>query len=79
MTYSKAIEIRILSLCDQRDFTISHLARLSNLRQSTIEDILLGNTKNPTLKTLHKISRGFQMTVAEFLDFPEMKEEEFED
>ena len=36
-------------------------------------------TKNPKLKTLRKIAMGFNMTVSELLDFPEMNEMEFED
>ncbi len=38
-----------------------------------------GENKNPKLKTLRKIAMGFDMTVAELLDFPEMNELEFED
>ena len=38
-----------------------------------------GKTKNPKLKTLHKLAIGLDMTVSELLDFPEMNEMEFED
>jgi len=36
-------------------------------------------TKNPGLKTLHKLAVGLDMTVSELLDFPEMNEAVFED
>ena len=38
-----------------------------------------GKTKNPKLKTLHKLAIGLNMTVSELLDFPEMNEVAFED
>ena len=38
-----------------------------------------GLTKNPRIKTLHKIAIAFNMTLAEFLDFPELNAYSFED
>lgn len=38
-----------------------------------------GKTKNPKLKTLHKLAIGFNITVSELLDFPEMNDTIFED
>jgi len=38
-----------------------------------------GKTKNPKLKTLHKLAIGLGMTVSELLDFPEMNETAFDD
>ena len=64
MTYSDAIIKRLTDLCVERGITTNKLATLS---------------KNPKLKTLRKIAMGFNMTVSELLDFPEMNEMEFED
>jgi len=44
-----------------------------------VENIMSGKTKNPKLKTLHKLALGLGMTVYELLDFPEMNETIFED
>lgn len=38
-----------------------------------------GKTKNPKLKTLHKLAIGLDMTVSELLDFSEMNELAFDD
>lgn len=38
-----------------------------------------GKTKNPKLKTLHKLAVGLEMTVSELLDFPEMNFTAFDD
>lgn len=78
MTYSEAIAKRISQICKDNKITINKLATLSGLRQSTLENIVKGNTKNPTLRTLHRIAVGLNMTVAELLDFEIMNEAVFE-
>lgn len=55
------------------------LAKMSNMRQSTIDNIMHGNSKNPGIQTLHKIALTFNMTVAEFLSFPELDAYSFDD
>ncbi len=79
MTYSDVIIIRLRDLCIEKNITVNKLATLSGITQSTIENIMSGKTKNPKLKTLHKIAVGLNMTVSELLDFPEMDETIFED
>ena len=79
MTYSQAITKRILSLCRERNITINKLATLSGMKQSTIDNIIKGNTKSPGLRTLHRISQGFGITLSSLLDFPEINEMRFED
>ncbi len=79
MTYSDVIILRLTKLCSEQNITINKLATLSGITQSTVENIMSGKTKNPKLKTLHKLSIGLGMTVSELLDFPEMNETIFED
>ena len=79
MTYSDAIIKRLTELCNERNITINKLATLSGITQSTVENLMKGKTKNPKLKTLHKLAIGLNMTVSELLDFPEMNETIFED
>ena len=63
---------RIRQLCKKRKITINKLATLAGLKQSTIDNILRGKSKNPKVRTLHKIANVFGMTLSEFLDFPEL-------
>lgn len=79
MTYSDVIIKRLIDLCNEREITINKLSTLSGITQSTVENIISGKTKNPKLKTLHKLAVGLDMTVSELLDFPEMNETIFED
>jgi len=79
MTYSDVIIRRLTDLCSERNITINRLATLSGITQSTVDNLMKGKTKNPKLKTLHKLAIGLNMTVSELLDFPEMNETIFED
>lgn len=79
MTYSDVIIIRLSQLCKEKNITTNKLATLSGITQSTVENIMSGKTRNPKLKTLHKLSIGLGITVSELLDFPEMNETIFDD
>lgn len=79
MGYSEVFANRIRQLCRQHNITINRLATMSGLKQSTIDNILRGVSKNPQIKTLHKIAITFNMTVSEFLDFPELNDYQPED
>ena len=79
MTYSDVIILRLTKLCQEQGITINKLATLSGITQSTVENIISGKTKNPKLKTLHKLAIGLGMTVSELLYFPEMNDTIFED
>lgn len=79
MDYSDIYVKRIRTLCKQRGFAINKLAKMSDVNQSTLDNIVRGVTKNPSVKTLHKIAIAFNMTLAEFLDFDELNDYSFED
>ncbi|MDO5378448.1 MAG: helix-turn-helix transcriptional regulator [Clostridia bacterium] len=78
-TYSMIILNRIRSLCEQRGITINGLAEMSGVRQSTIHNLVSGASKNPQIRTLHKIAIAFNTMIAEFLDYPELNNYSFED
>lgn len=78
MEYSDLYVYRIRSLCRQRGISINKLAAMSNVKQSTLDNIVRGLTKNPRVMTLHKLALAFNMTLAEFLDFPALNEYEFD-
>lgn len=79
MTYSDAIIKRLNELCVEQNITVNRLASLSGITQSTVDNLMRGKTKNPKLKTLHKLAIGLGMTVSDLLNFPEMNETVFED
>ena len=77
--YSELYVKRIRFLCQQRGISINKLATMSDVKQSTLDNIVRGLTKNPRVKTLHKIAIAFNMTLSEFLDFDELNAYSFED
>ena len=79
MDYSEIYIKRIRQLCKERGIAINKLASMSDVKQSTLDNIVRGLTKNPRIKTLHKIALAFNKTVAEFLDFQELNDYSFED
>ena len=79
MDYSELYVRRIRELCRQRGLTVNKLAVMSGVKQSTLDNIMRGLTKNPRIKTLHKLAVAFCMTLPEFLDFPELNAYTFEE
>ena len=79
MDYSEVYVKRIRSLCKERGIAINKLATMSDVKQSTLDNIVRGLTKNPRVKTLHKVALAFNMTLAEFLDFDELNDYAFDD
>jgi len=79
MDYSELYVQRIRSLCDKRGISINALAKMAGMKQSTLDNIVRGITKSPGVKTIHKIALAFGMTLAEFLDFPELNDYSFEE
>lgn len=79
MEYSDIYVKRIRRLCKERGIAINKLAVMSDVKQSTLDNIVRGLTKNPRVKTLHKIALAFNMTLAEFLDFDELNDYSFDE
>ena len=79
MDYSSLYVSRIRNLCRQRGISINKLAVMSDVKQSTLDNIVRGLTKNPRVMTLHKLALAFNRTLADFLDFPELNDYSFDD
>ena len=79
MIYSDIYAKRIRELCEKRNITINKLATLAGLKQSTIDNIIRGTSKNTKVRTLHKIANVFGMTLSEFLDFSELNNYSIDD
>lgn len=79
MEYSEIYVKRIRQLCKERKISINMLSKMSDVKQSTLDNIVRGNTKCPRVDTLHKIALTFNMTLSEFLDFKELNDYSFED
>lgn len=79
MSYNELFALRIKQLCRDKGITINRLATLSGLRQSTIDNIIRGTSRNPKVRTLHQIAVTLGMTLSEFLNFDELNEYPIDD
>ncbi|MBP3435049.1 MAG: helix-turn-helix transcriptional regulator [Clostridia bacterium] len=79
MEYSGIYVKRIRELCKKRGISINKLANMSDVKQSTLDNIMQGITKNPGVKTIHKLAIAFNMTFSEFTNFEELNDYSFDD
>ena len=79
MEYSSLYVRRIRELCRQRGITINKLATMSGIKQSTLDNIVRGLTKNPRVMTLHRIALAFNRSLADFLDLKDLNDYAFDE
>lgn len=68
MTLKKAISQRILQLCEENNITINKLSTLAGITQSTLNDVVHGKSKNPTVRTIYHICFGLGIEIKDFFD-----------
>ncbi|MFY9177101.1 MAG: helix-turn-helix transcriptional regulator [Caldicoprobacterales bacterium] len=68
MTIKEAISKRILQLCDENNITINRLANLAGLTQSTLNDVVHGKSRNPTIKTIYYVCFALGIELKDFFD-----------
>lgn len=68
MDLQEAVKLKILKLCKENNITINKLATLSGVRQSTINNLVDGTSKTPTLLTVLRICLGLDMQLKDFFD-----------
>ena len=78
MKLGEAFSIRIKELLEGRNISLHKFLKDSCIARSTIVNIMLGNTKSPTLALVYQVADGFNMTPLEFLDHPVFKRSDLE-
>ena len=79
MNYAEIYVKRIKYFCDKKGLSVNELANMSGVKQSTLDNIMQGNTQNTGIANIHKIANAFNMTLSEFLDFEELNNFSFDD
>lgn len=64
----KATIDRLNELLAEKNLTVSGLAYLSGVSESTIKSILNGQSKNPGIVTLKKLCDGLEISVIDFFE-----------
>lgn len=68
MTIGDAVRERIIALCAEHQITVNHLASMSGITQSTLNNIVSGRNNSTTISTIKKICDGLEITIVEFFD-----------
>lgn len=68
MDTKTAVKNRILELCNEKNITLNHLARLSAVPPSTIKNIIYGVSKNPGVVTIKMLCDGFNISLFDFFN-----------
>nr|WP_319489772.1 helix-turn-helix transcriptional regulator [uncultured Caproiciproducens sp.] len=70
MTIGKAVADRIEELCGEKGITLNKLGTISGVTQSTLNNIISGVSKNPTISTIKKVCDGLDIDIIQFFDTP---------
>ena len=68
MRSKRAIQIRIMGLCDDYNLTLNGLARVCGITQSTLNNIISGRNNSTTVSTIQKICDGLEIDLPRFFD-----------
>lgn len=68
MNVGNSTRQRIINLCDERNITINKLCTLSGITQSTIDNLIRGNSKTPTLQTITYLCEGLNIKLHDFFN-----------
>jgi len=68
MSIGDAVAIRIEELCSAKGITINKLATISGITQSTLDHVVNGEHRNPTVSTIKKICDGLEIRISDFFD-----------
>ena len=78
MNIKKAVSLRILELCRERNIAVNALANSAGIPPSTVYSMLGEKSRNPGVVTIKKICDGLDIGIREFFDsemFDELEQE----
>ena len=70
MNLQDAIRTRIQELMNAQQLTVSELSRRAGLRQSTVNSIIKGDVKTPTVHSTHLIAKAMGISLHQFFLSP---------
>ena len=79
MKISDAVSQKLLQICSEKNISVNRLAIICCLTQSTVQNIIDGNSANPKLLTIVRICDGLNITLKDFFDDDLFKDIDRED
>ena len=68
MKINEAISRKLLKICKEKKISVNKSATICCLTQSTVQNLIECNSKNPKLLTIVRICDGLNMSLTEFFD-----------
>ena len=68
MNAKKAVALRILELCREKNLSVNALANLSGVTPSTVYSMLNEKSLNPGVVSIKKLCDGMDISLREFFD-----------
>lgn len=68
MRLKRALQLRILELCDEHDLSVNALSIRCGMTQSTLNNIINGRNNSTTVTTVEKLCKGLNMDLPSFFD-----------
>ena len=68
MDLSEAVRIRITSLIEERDISVSKISTLAGISRSTLSKFLSGKRKMIRLEMIEYICEGLNLSLRDFFD-----------
>ena len=68
MKLSEAMSRKLNRICIEKNISINKLASMSCLTQSTVQNIVDGNNRNPKTLTIVRICDGLGISLKDFFD-----------
>ena len=78
MTVNNAVAKRVFALLKEKGMSQYRLEQKSGIQHGSMQCIMNGRNKTVTLSTVIMLSKGFDMTLNEFLDDEIFRSEELE-
>ena len=69
-TIHNALQTRMIQLAEERERTVTEIARRGGIKQSTVSEIMNGRSKHPKVSTIQAYCNGCGITLSEFFDSP---------
>ena len=68
MNAKRAVAVRIVQLCEERNLAVNALANSAGIPPSTVYSLLNEKSQNPGIVTLKKLCDGLDISLREFFD-----------
>lgn len=67
MQLSEVVAAKIKKICEEKKISLNKMSKMCHLRQSTLQSLIDGKSKNPKLQTIKTICDGLKFLFKIFL------------